>query len=234
MAADAPRGLTWLLVVAAFASLAAEFMDVRPLLYAAKPLATIAVLLIAARAAPPVSARYRVLVTAGLAASLAGDVFLMLPGDRFIAGLASFFVAHLCYIAAFAGEKGGLRNPAAAVTIGLCAVVMLALLWPDLGALRIPVSAYVTVIAVMGWQAFARWGHSPGSERAAIGALSFLVSDSALAVNRFRGGFAGSALVVLGTYWLAQWLIARSVQRPNGRASHGPGHGRADAVAMDV
>lgn len=137
----------------------------------------------------------------------------MLPGDRFVAGLASF-LAHLLYIAAFAGEKGGLRAPASALTVGVFAAGMLALLWPDLGALRVPVVAYVTVIAVMGWQALARWGRSPGAALAAIGALSFLVSDSALAIGPFRGEFAGGTLVVLGTYWCAQCLIARSVQHP--------------------
>ncbi|MCE9602780.1 MAG: lysoplasmalogenase [Gemmatimonadetes bacterium] len=215
-AASSGRGLTALLIIGALACLAGEYLHLRPLVYVAKPLATIAVLLIAARAVSPVSPRYRALVSAGLAASLAGDVLLMLPGDRFIAGLGSFLVAHLLYIAAFVSEKGGLRNPAAALTIGLFAALMLAMLWPDLGALRLPVSAYVTVIAVMGWQAFARRGRSPGSERAAIGALCFLVSDSALAVSRFRGGFAGSTLVVLGTYWLAQWFISRSVQTHTG------------------
>jgi uncharacterized membrane protein YhhN len=138
----------------------------------------------------------------------------MVPGDRFVAGLASFLVAHLLYIAAFASEKGGLRNPAAATTVGLFAVAMLAFLWPDLGALRVPVGAYVTVIGLMGWQAFARWGHSPGAELAALGAMSFLVSDSALAIGRFRGEFSGGTLLVLCSYWLAQWLIARSVSRP--------------------
>lgn len=185
----------------------------RALIYVAKPLATIAALMLAALTKVPVSPRYRALISAGLAASLAGDVFLMLPGDRFIAGLASFLVAHLLYIAAFASEKGGLRNPAATTTVGLFAVAMLAFLWPDLGALRAPVAAYVTVIAVMGWQAFARWGRSPGAELAALGAMSFLVSDSALAIGRFRGDFAGGTALVLVTYWLAQWLIARSVTR---------------------
>lgn len=185
----------------------------RALIYVAKPLATIAALMLAALTKVPVSPRYRALISAGLAASLAGDVFLMLPGDRFIAGLASFLVAHLLYIAAFASEKGGLRDPAAATTVGLFAVAMLAFLWPDLGALRAPVAAYVTVIAVMGWQAFARWGRSPGAELAALGAMSFLVSDSALAIGRFRGDFAGGTALVLVTYWLAQWLIARSVTR---------------------
>jgi uncharacterized membrane protein YhhN len=213
-----PRALTALLVLAALACLVGEYLELRPLVYGAKPLATVVVLLIALGAEPPVSVRYRALISAGLVASLAGDVLLMIPGDRFVAGLASFLVAHLLYIAAFATAAGGVRNPAAALTIGVIAAAMLAFLWPDLGALRVPVTAYIAVIATMGWQAFARWGHSPGAERAAIGAACFLVSDGALAIARFRGGFAGSTLVVLGTYWLAQWLIARSVQRAEAHA----------------
>ena len=70
----------------------------------------------------------------------------------------------------------------------------------------------------MAWQAFSRWGRSPGAELAALGAVSFLVSDGALALGRFRGEFTGGALVVLVSYWLAQWLIARSVQRADGHA----------------
>ncbi len=207
------RALTALLVVAALACLVGEYLELRALIYVAKPLATLAALLLAALTRAPVSSRYRALISAGLAASLAGDVLLMLPGDRFVAGLASFLVAHLLYIAAFACEKGGLRNPAAATTVGLFAVAMLAFVWPDLGAMRLPVTAYVAVIALMGWQAFARWGRSPGAELAALGAMSFLVSDSALAIGRFRSEFTGGTLLVLGSYWLAQWLIARSVTR---------------------
>ncbi len=36
--------------------------------------------------------------TIGLAFSLAGDVFLMLPKERFIPGLISFLLAHIAYI----------------------------------------------------------------------------------------------------------------------------------------
>ena len=204
--------MTALLIASALACLAGEYLDLRPLVYVAKPLATVATILIAVRAAGPVSPRYRTLVTLGLVCSLAGDVFLMLPGDRFIAGLASFLVAHLLYIGAFATHGGRLRDwPAAGVFV--LAGGVLALLWPTLGALRVPVIAYVAVIATMGWQALARF-HATGSASArlaAMGAMSFLVSDSALAVRKFRGDFAGSVLVVLGTYWLAQWCIARSV-----------------------
>ena len=100
---------------------------------------------------------------------------------------------------------------------------MYAYLWPGLHDMKIPVAVYVLAIAAMGWQATARWigaGPSgvtasvvtePGALLACIGAVFFLVSDSVLAVNRFRRPFAAAQAVVLGTYFLAQCLIALSV-----------------------
>jgi uncharacterized membrane protein YhhN len=37
----------------------------------------------------------------GLVFSLAGDVFLMLPKERFVGGLVSFLLAHIAYIIGF-------------------------------------------------------------------------------------------------------------------------------------
>lgn len=204
--------MTALLIVSALACIVGEYLDLRTLVYVAKPLATIAVILIAARSTRPVSARYRALITAGLLCSLAGDVFLMLPGDQFIAGLSSFLLAHLLYITAFVRHGGGLRDSRAALVF-VFGIVMLAVLWPTLGALRIPVTVYVAVIATMAWQAIARWHHvgTADARLAAVGAMSFLVSDASLAFGRFRGDLPGSTVLVLGTYWFAQWCIARSV-----------------------
>ncbi len=207
--------MTALLIASAVVCLLGEYLGVAELIYFGKPVATLAVILLAARSTTPVNSRYRALITVGLVCSLAGDVFLMLPSDHFIAGLASFLVAHLCYIAAFAGNGGGLRDPKAAAVF-IVALVMLTVLWPSLGALRVPVVVYVSVIATMAWQAIARWRRlgSTDAAMAAAGATLFLVSDSALALRKFRGDFPASALVVLGTYWVAQWCIARSVTSP--------------------
>jgi uncharacterized membrane protein YhhN len=38
---------------------------------------------------------------AALGSSLAGDILLMLARDRFVAGLASFLLAHVCDVVAF-------------------------------------------------------------------------------------------------------------------------------------
>lgn len=205
--------MTALLIISALVCLLGEYLGIRGLVYLGKPFATLAVIVLAARSAPAVSLRYRTLITAGLICSLVGDVFLMLPSDQFIAGLASFLVAHVLYIAAFSGSGGGVRDVTAAAAVALIGGLMLAMLWPHLGALRLPVTVYVGVIATMAWQAVARWRHCDTADArlAAIGATVFLISDAALAWGKFRGDFPGSAAVVLVTYWLAQWCIARSV-----------------------
>jgi uncharacterized membrane protein YhhN len=65
----------------------------------------------------------------------------------------------------------------------------------------------------MAWQASARWWtrRTPDAAFAAVGSLFFLASDFALAINRFVAPFAGAVLVVLGTYYAAQWGLTLSV-----------------------
>lgn len=46
---------------------------------------------------------------------------------------------------------------------------------------------------------------------AAVGAVLFVASDSMIAINRFQGHFRLAELLILVTYFTAQWLIALSV-----------------------
>jgi uncharacterized membrane protein YhhN len=152
-------------------------------------------------------------ILAGLAFSLAGDVLLMLPSDRFAAGLASFLLAHLCYIAAFTAQAGFQLGFLPLLPLLLAVGLVYRRLSPGLGTLRIPVIAYIGVIVVMVWQAFERCAVVPGAgpKLTAAGALLFAASDSALALARFRRPFPGSQAIVYGTYFAAQWLIAVSL-----------------------
>ncbi len=189
--------------------------------YIGKPLTTLLILWLAFSAQPAVDARYRRAVLAGLVLSLIGDVFLMLPGDHFVPGLVAFLLAHVCYIVAFAPGSSGKARAMGFVVVAVVAGGNLAGLLPRVdAALKIPVLAYVVVLATMAAFALARaW--TPAVARAllrsarlaAIGAVLFLVSDSLLAWDRFAGGVPAPALLVLGTYYAAQWCIARSVQR---------------------
>ncbi|MCZ7540163.1 MAG: lysoplasmalogenase [Anaerolineae bacterium] len=193
-------------------TIVAKYRQSKRLEYVCKPLATLSILLIALLAEDPLTARYQALIVLGLAASLAGDVFLMLP-DRFLPGLVSFLVAHLFYFAAFTLEGRGIAPLWYLAPFALYGVLMLRWLWPHLGSLRGPVIVYMAVILLMAWQAANRWleTRQDGTLLALAGAYLFVTSDSALAVERFRGAWRSAPFWVLSTYFAAQWLIALSV-----------------------
>ncbi|WP_019398166.1 lysoplasmalogenase family protein [Pseudoxanthomonas sp. GW2] len=197
----------------------------RLLHYACKPLATVLIAVYAMRAAPPVSARYRAAVLAGLACSLAGDVFLMLPQDLFVPGLVAFLLAHLCYIVAFFPGAGTVPRVLGLLAYMAFAGCNLVLLLPSVpAALRVAVLVYVGVLMLMAGLATARaWSlrHdrrlAAPARAAALGGMLFVLSDSLLAWDRFGGGLPLAMLFILATYYAAQWCIAHSVA-PSGRA----------------
>lgn len=204
--------LSVLALGSALAAVRAEYGGARRRVYIFKPLTVVLIILVALLPKAETPAVYQILVVAGLVCSLAGDVFLMLPRDRFVEGLVSFLVAHLFYVAAFrAGGAGEVSVWAGAALAGYGAL-MVGLLWGRLGRLRWAVVAYVAVILLMAWLALNRWlGAGPaGSGLAAAGAVLFVASDSLLAWNRFKGGFRAAQGSVLVTYFAAQWLIALS------------------------
>ncbi len=183
--------------------------------YLFKPLTTALIIVIALVETDPVSGTYQGLIVAGLVASLIGDVALMLPDDRwFLYGLLSFLGAHLLYIAAFNLTRDGNAAWYYAVPFVVYGAVMIAWLWPYLGALRAPVLLYMGVILIMAWQAANRWLIEREVDSALLalaGAYLFVASDSVLAVERFRGTWRSAPIWVLSTYYAAQWLIALSV-----------------------
>lgn len=181
-----------------------------------KPLTMVIAIILIATSAYKTSAngqfgtKVRVFMLAALAGSLAGDVFLMLPGF-FIPGLVSFLVAHLFYVALFkGGQQWFPHRGALAATLGVGAA-MYAFLWAGglPTGLRAPVAAYVLVIALMAAQAIGRATvlRDAPSLLVALGAGFFMLSDSLLATNRFVAPLPGSPVWVLGTYYAAQALI---------------------------
>ena len=188
--------------------------------YLFKPLTTILILagaVLTARRQPSGSegTRYGRLICVGLLCSLAGDVLLMLPRDRFVAGLGAFLLAHVCYIGAFSSPDGPRATWRVGIPYVLLLAVLLLLLLPQVGGLRLPAAVYGTALVGMAWQAAERWHAERGSgpAAAAVGGALFIASDAALAVDRFVAPFHAASLVIMGTYVAAQWLIAASVGR---------------------
>jgi alkylglycerol monooxygenase len=203
-----------LLIEAAALAAASAATGLRDLHLVFKPLAM--VLAIACVLQRGLGGRFEALLVAALAFSLAGDVFLMLP-DLFIPGLASFLLAHVCYIALF--RQGLPWFPSGKALVGTLAAgaVMYAFLFPTLGpVLKVAVAAYTLVIALMAAQAIGRAMllRDGRSVAVAAGALFFMASDSLLAVNKFAMPLPMAQFAVLSTYYVAQVLIALNVRAP--------------------
>ena len=152
----------------------------------------------------------RVWFVVALVFSLAGDVFLMLPRDAFISGLAAFLLAHVCYVVGFWTDPPGAAAMVVATVVVVIAVAPIAVrilraLAPQ-REMRGPVSAYMLVIAAMVASAVAS-----GNVVAAVGAVAFAGSDSLIAWNRFVRPLAGAGVVIMVTYHLGQILLTLSL-----------------------
>lgn len=182
--------------------------------YLFKPLTTGLILLLALQqSGDDILGLYALLVLLGIGFSLQGDVWLMLPDDRFVQGLGSFLVAHLLYSVAFASRLDGAPPLVAIVLVAGVAAGMVQVLWPHLGHYRWPVMAYIGVIAVMGGLAISV-GLQAATQAAvlgAVGAALFMLSDAVLAYNRFVLPLPPAQLIILGTYYAAQTCIALSI-----------------------
>lgn len=156
----------------------------------------------------------------GLALGAVGDVALLGHGRRaFLGGLVAFLLGHLAYVgglaqlvppAAWIDNAGWLALLPVAVGVGVLVV-----LWSRLGSLRIPVIAYVLVIAAMVVGAIAVYRANalpdPMRTQLAAGAVLFFISDLAVARDRFVGRAFANKLWGLPAYYGGQLLIAWSI-----------------------
>lgn len=162
------------------------------------------------------------LLLAGLALSMVGDVCLLMP-QGFLAGLVAFLLAHVCYIALFQRDAPWLASRLGLAACIAAGAVAYGYLWTHglPTAMRIPVAIYVLVIGLMAAQALGRATvlHTAAARTVAWGAVSFMVSDTVLALDRFVQPIAGAYLGVLGTYYLAQCLILHGMLQTLSAAS---------------
>ena len=146
-----------------------------------------------------------------------GDAFLLYD-DRnsmyFILGLASFLWAHVTYISAFRKRMhapDGVHKPKMILLFLpiLYAVALFSKLAPHLGDMIIPVTLYTIVITLMCMFAILRYGRtsSYGFWFVLIGAILFILSDSMIAWSSFYAPFNYSALLIMITYIMAQYLL---------------------------
>jgi uncharacterized membrane protein YhhN len=148
-----------------------------------------------------------------------GDSFLMyqaIDEKYFLFGLASFFLAHVFYMIAFSiwfedNHETPLlkKNPWMGMLLFVYAIAIFKLLEPELGALKLPVIAYIGAILGMAMFAVNRYRKvvTPSFAWIITGALAFLASDSILAYNKFVDQVPWSNLLIMSTYCFAQYAI---------------------------
>jgi len=152
-----------------------------------------------------------------LAFSLAGDVFLMLPAERwFLPGLAVFLMGHICYIIGFnqASPPIGATVPfAIALVLGrlLLPRIVRALDGGDRGALRGPVIGYSVVLSLMLVSALSTWFRPEWSAEArvaaSVGGVLFYASDLMLAWNEFVAPSKLLGMAVIVVYHVGQLAL---------------------------
>lgn len=179
--------------------------------YVAKPL-TMVCLIAAALVIDPAHSGARTWFIAALVFSLAGDVFLMVPRDLFVPGLASFLVAHLAYIPGLlimgisgSGFLAGVVLVGVALPL-LAPRILGAVSRSDDPSIALPVGVYMVVISAMVVAAGAS-----GSLIALGGAVSFYVSDALIAWTRFIRDLRFGRLAVMVTYHVAQAALVVSL-----------------------
>jgi uncharacterized membrane protein YhhN len=140
----------------------------------------------------------------GIVLSWCGDVLLSTPGDiGFVAGLASFLLAHVAYLVLFAAVLRTRRLPVWSLGYALWLVILVVVISPHLGALGVPVVAYGIVLAASSAASLAT------SPTVAVGALLFLLSDSLLVFKLFWPDFSMVQVdaIIMLLYLAGQGLI---------------------------
>jgi uncharacterized membrane protein YhhN len=157
-------------------------------------------------------------LAAALVFGAIGDVLLALQPAQMSLGIAAFGLGHIIYLGLFIdlGRREGSRGTlgwVGAGAVALFGVVMLVGLQPYFGELRVPASLYNGVIIAMACAALAV--RSP--TLAWVGALSFVVSDTLLALRLFAHLLPWAGPVVWLSYYFGQAGLALGLSQAPGR-----------------
>ena len=157
---------------------------------------------------PSSRTRTHYLMLTGLFFCMLGDGLLI----WFVVGLTAFLIGHLFYMTGFFSRwRFSVIRFASIVPIAVYSFFMgkeliAALQLSGENTLIIPVLAYITVISFMLWSAI-----MTGNPWAIVGSILFVISDSILSWNMFISDIPNSGVLIMTTYYSAQFLIARSL-----------------------
>lgn len=198
--------------------MASQFFDLQVLHWAAKPMLVIFLASYYRQNVFPLNKTFFL----ALSCCWVGDILLMVDQFHnlfFLFGLSSFLVAHVLLIFSYRqfsfpdnGQNSTLRVRLSFFIL-LIGSGLVTILYPTLGALKIPVMVYTVVLALMVLQAIFRLGRTSATSFWLVftGAVFFLLSDSLLAINRFYQPIFYAGVWIMLTYMAALYLIVKGV-----------------------
>ena len=160
------------------------------------------------------SGSWQMWLVVGLIFSWLGDLALMETSEVwFMAGLGAFAIAQIAYILMFGRIRGVSLVRAWKIAVIPYLIIWIVInVWITPGDLRIPVLMYSALLVTMALCAlnislslYSPWRFVP-----AIGAVSFMISDSLIALKEFNG-LGISQSVIMGTYVVGQAMIVGGV-----------------------
>jgi uncharacterized membrane protein YhhN len=157
-----------------------------------------------------------ILLGLALAFSVLGDTFLGIEGENlFVYGLGSFLIAHLFYVALFTRSIPrpldlGIRSKLLIFLLLAYSASVTMWLGPDLGPLALPVIFYMSAISAMCLTSILAGFRTP---LVVAGAVLFIISDSLIAINKFKMPIDYAAYLVWSTYYIGQLAITTGFLR---------------------
>jgi len=147
-----------------------------------------------------------------------GDLFLlksMIP-IRFMLGLGSFLLAHVCYISYFIKEIKISKKPFYNTFLWLVLlfwIAMMSVLLQHTGDFSLPVALYAAIILTMLYLAITRKESVTRSSFLWVlgGATLFVLSDSMIAFNKFVVEIPLARVLIMVTYLAGQAAIINGV-----------------------
>jgi uncharacterized membrane protein YhhN len=156
------------------------------------------------------------LIVVALIGGCAGDIFLMLKNEEkwFLYGMVAFLINQVFYILSFffSIKDYTTFNPWGLFLLGPAILILIFTVPRFLnksGDMKIAVLVYMAAILLMHIAALVRLSTIQGlaSILIYIGSISFIFSDSSIAVNKWAGEFTNARFIIMSTYVMAQFYI---------------------------
>ncbi len=208
---------SWIIIffIILIANIAAVYLNDEILRYIVKPLIVILLIGYFISQTKIWQINLKKWILAALFFSWIGDVLLMFDSRNsifFLSGLSAFLIAHVFYIIFFHGIR--LRENIKSYWLLLMIVViyyavLITILSPHLGKMKLPVRIYGIVISFMFMLAMHMLfiKNKSAGRWMLTGALFFVISDSTLAFDKFYHPFEIAGIIIMMTYGLAQLFI---------------------------